>query len=761
MTSIELKAIEPGSSLGRYRLVERLGEGGMGEVWKAHDANLDRTVAVKVIRRSATWDDTIRERFRREALALSRLSHSGVATVFDFDAQDGYDYLVMEYVAGGTLASRLSAGPLQIDEVLRLAAAIAEGLENAHRNGVLHRDLKPGNIVLTNDGNPKILDFGLAVLLSEDAVAGRITEPGLIVGSLPYMAPEQLYGEADDVRSDIYALGAVLFEMVSGERPFEKDRAGALMFAIINNAPPPLRSLRPDVPEDLERLVAACLEKERANRPQTAAVVAESLRRIYNGVSSGALTFTPTSGVRSIAVLPFRNVSNDSSQEYFADGMTETLISDLAQIKALRVISRTSAMKYKQTQLSVPEVARELNVDAVLEGSALLIGNRVRLNVQLISARADSTLWADRYDRELEDVLGLQSELAQTIAREISIQITPAEEIQLARYAPVNPQAHLEFLKSRHSVYVAAPEALRIGLIHARRAIEIDPTFPLAWTALADCLIFRVIRGVVPASEAVPEAAAAARKALELDPILPDAHASMGLILSHTGDVSGGRRALQKAVDLNPGLAGAHNLLGRTLYALGRHTEAQASMHKSMSLDPLSMVMYAGAGDAYYFARDYEKSILHYRMALVLDSGFDGAHTGLARSLEALGRFEEARSEYEEGRRLSGGLAGPSFGLAHLAVAMGNRDEALRILSDLESARSSRVVSAWGIAVLHAHLGNIDEAFKWLYTAIDEHASGVIVLRVHPRLEPIRNDPRYDPLVRRLGLNDASSVHNG
>jgi serine/threonine protein kinase/Flp pilus assembly protein TadD len=756
VTSIEAKAIEPGSSLGRYRLVERVGEGGMGEVWKAHDANLDRIVAVKLIRRSVSWDDTARERFRREALALSRLSHSGVATVFDFDEQDGCDFLVMEYVSGGTLASRLSTGPLPVNEALLVGAAIADALDNAHRNGVLHRDLKPGNIVLTSDGNPKILDFGLAVLLSEDAVAGRITEPGLIVGSLPYMSPEQLYGEADDVRSDIYALGAMLFEMITGERPFAKDRAGALMFAIINTAPPRLRSLQPEVPEDLERIVAACLEKDPASRPQSAKVVAESLRRIHDGVTSGSLPFRVSDAIRSIAVLPFRNVSNDPTQEYFADGMTEAVISDLARIKALRVISRTSAMKYKGTQLSVPEVARDLNVDAVLEGSALLIGNRVRVSIQLISARADTTLWADRYDRELQDVLALQSDLARTVAREIAIQLTPTEEARLTHRGSVNPEAHLEFLKSRQSFFSGAPDSLAAGVRHARRAIELEPQLAPAWAALADCLSFQAIRGMVAAGEAIPDAIAAAKKALDLDPSLAEGHAALGFVLSHTGDVAGGLRSLQKAVELNPGLTHAHNLLGRTLYAFERHDEALAAMHKSMSLDPLSMIMYTGAGDAYYFARQYEKSVLHYRMALELDARFDGSHTGLARSLEALGRFDEARARYEEGRRLSGGALGPSLGLAHLAVAMGNHDEARRMLAEFEAARSTQVVSAWGIAVLHADLGDIDDAFEWLELALEEHSGGLIVLRVHPRLDSIRSDPRYLPLVKRLGLDDST-----
>jgi serine/threonine-protein kinase len=741
--------------LGRYRLVECVGEGGMGEVWKAHDARLDRTVAIKMLR-GALDDATTRERFRREAHVLSRLSHPGVATVFDFDAENGYDVLVMEYVSGGTLERRLASGELPIDTVLELGAAIADALENAHRHGVLHRDLKPGNVMLTSDGQPKILDFGLAVLIAGGKATGRMTDSGAIVGSLPYMSPEQLFGEADDVRTDVYALGVTLFEMVTGQRPFVKSRPEALMFAIINNAAPAARSIRPDVPAELDRLLADCLDKDPAKRPVSAAAMAEALRGIRAG-KPGAVPPAPANeAIRAIAVLPLRNVSQDPTQEYFADGMTEALISDLAHIRALRVISRTSAMRYKGTTLTIPEIARELNVDAVLEGSALLVGNRVRLSVQLVAARDDEMLWAARYDRELEDVLGLQGELAETVAREIAIKLTPREATQLAKRTAVNPEAHLEFLRSRHSYYAASPQAVEVGLRHARRAIELDPHLAPAWSALADCHAFRAIRGMAPPALAFAEGTSAALKALELDPSLAEAHSALGVIRSHSGDLPGGLRALKRAIELSPGLAPAHDRLGRVLYAYERHPEAIAAMLKAVSLDPLSMYIRTGAGDAFYYAREYEKSVLHYRMALELDPRFDGAHTDLARSLEALGHFDEARAEYEEGRRLSGGVAGPSFGLAHLEAATGNAVEARRILAELKEARSQRVVSAWGIAALHASLGDVDEAFRWLETAIEERAAGMILLRVHPRLDPIRKDPRYWPLVRRMGLDSAT-----
>lgn len=750
-------ATRTGTTLGRYRLLDRLGAGGMGEVWRAHDANLDRDVAIKLLAPGAVADATTTERFRREALALSRLSHPGVATIFDFDAQDGTAFLVMELVSGGSLEARLTDGPLPIVEIAQLGAAIADAIAEAHQRGILHRDLKPANIVLTPAGQPKILDFGIARLLG-NAESAKLTQTGMLIGSLPYMAPEQLTGDTDDARTDIYALGVMLFEMTTGRRPFVKERPEALMFEIFGNAAPAVRSLRAETPPALDRLIDDCLAKDPARRPASASDVAATLRSLGSGTTSGPVAIPVHDAIRAIAVLPLRNVSGDPTQEYFADGLTEAIISDLSRIKALRVISRTSAMQYKGSTKTLPEIARELNVDAVLEGSAHLVGERVRVSVQLIAARSDETLWADRYDRQLDDVLTLQSDVAETVAREVAVQLTPEEAGHLAQRQVVNPEAHLEVLKARHSMFAGTKDALEVALRHARRALDLAPDYPVAWAALADCQIVRVMRGMAPPAEAGAEAWSAATRARELDPALADAWSSLGIIASYQRDVPGGLELLTRAVELNPGLAFAHAMRGIALIALGRTEEAVASSQRAIALDPLSSIIRTGLGDALYYAREFQQSVFHYTMAIELDPRFDGAHTDLARSLEALGRFEEARTAYETGRRLAGGIAGPTFGLAHLEAAAGNTIEARRILAELTAARGSRVVSAWGIAALHASLGDVDEAFAWLETAIAENASGLMWLRMHPRLDPIRNDPRYWPMVERVGLADAGNA---
>jgi TolB-like protein/Tfp pilus assembly protein PilF len=742
-----------GRILSHYRILEPLGAGGMGEVYRARDEHLDRDVAVKVLSHGAIADPTTRERFRREAHVLSRLSHPGVATIFDFDSQDGVDFLVMEYVPGGSLHARIGGGPLPLEEVLRLGAAIGDALEDAHARGFLHRDLKPGNVVLTGSGTPKILDFGLAGLLSEVQSMTALTRAGTVLGSLPYMSPEQLRGEPGDLRTDIYALGVMLFEMATGRRPFEKERTEALMFEIMHGAPPSLRALRSDAPLDLERLIAACMQKDATLRPASAGAVGAELRAIGERARRGAAPEPGRDVIRSIAVLPFDNVSRDAAQEWFTDGMTEALISDLARIKALRVISRTSAMKYKGAQKALPDIARELNVDAILEGSALLVGKRVRINARLVSARTDETLWTDRYDRDLEDVLDLQSEVASAVAKQIEIHVTPGEATQLARRQAVHPEAHVEYLKGRHTQSAVSPQAIDLALRHFHRALELDANFAPAWAGVAACHVTRAQRGMAPAVEASNQAMQAALRALELDEGLGEAHVALGQARLQNGDREGAVRSLRKALELNPGLASAYVVLGRILYCSEQHAAAQQTMLKALSLDPLSMLIHTTVGDAYYYAREYEKSVVYYRQAIELDPRFDGAHTDLARSLEALGQFDEAHAEYEEGRRLSGGVAGPSFGLAHLAASMGEEAEARRMLEALKAARPKRVVSAWGIAALHASLGDVDEAFRWLDVAMEERASGLMFLRVHPRLDPIRSDPRYRTLLRKLGLD--------
>lgn len=755
-----------GTSLGHYQVLEQLGAGGMGVVYRARDLKLERDVALKLLPDDLAANPERVERLAREARAVAGLNHPNIVTLHSIEESGGRHFITMELVTGETLDRVIGANGLAFDRLIALATPLAEATAAAHRVGVMHRDLKPSNVMLTADGRPKILDFGLAKQMaapsasdvSQAQTAAYLTREGVAVGTLPYMAPEQLQGLPTDARSDLYSFGALLFEMSTGRRPLSGNSDAELVSAILRDTPPPITRLRHGLPPGLEQLISRCLEKNPARRPASALDVCTELAALSSSSSPAPGSGTAAIGkpaIRSLAVLPLENLSRDPAQEYFADGMTEALIYDLARIKALRVISRTSAMKFKGVHKALPEIARELNVDAILEGSALLLGNRVRINVQLVAASNDETLWAERYDRDLEDVLDLQSSVAQAIAREIEVQVTPREATQFARRQAVNPEAHVEYLKGRHNYAAGSPQAVELSLRHFQRALELDPAYAPAWAGLADCHVVRANRGMAPPADATAEGEAAALKALDLDETLGEAHAALGSVHSWRGDIAGGIRSLRRALELNPGLAYAHRSLGWLLYCIEHHDEAQREMLTALGLDPLSMLLHTAVGDAYYYARAFERSLPYYRRAIELDTRFDGAHTDLARSLEALGRFDEARAEYEEGRRLAGGVAGPSFGLAHLEASMGHEPEARRMLEQLSADRAHRVVSAWGIAALHASLGDVDEAFRWLDVAVEERATGLTFLRIHPRIDRIRHDPRYAVLVHRVGLDVA------
>ena len=747
-----------GARLGFYEVLGPLGSGGMGEVYRARDSRLGRDVALKVLPESFAQDRDRLARFEREARAVAGLNHPNIVVLHSIEEDRGIRFLTMELVEGQGLDQLVSRGGLPLPRILDVGMALTEALIAAHERGVVHRDLKPANVMVTPQGRLKVLDFGVAKLEAAGrgvAMTQAVTvdtppsAAGEYVGTVPYMAPEQLRGEAADARTDLFALGVILYELATGQRPFRGATAADVGSSILRDTPDPPARVRADLPPALDRVIGRCLEKQPRARFQTAL-------ELYNELSlvklAGNTAARSAGAIRSLAVLPLENVSHDPSQEYFADGMTQALISELARSKSLRVISRTSVTKYKGAQRALPEIARELGVDAILEGSALLIGKRVRVTLQLIAASTDETLWADRHDGDIEDVLELQSRVAQAVAGEIVHQVSPAEAKPVAKRT-VNPEAHVEYLKGLHAAEAFSPQAVELSFRHYQRALELDPMYAPAWAGIAHCHVARAARGVAPVIDSYRQAREAARKALELDDSVAQAYASLGSIAQTEMDLPGAIKLYERAIELDPANAVATVALGRLYYCTERHREAQQTMLRALSDDPLSMIVHTCVGDAYYYAREYERSLIYYRKAVELDPRFDGAHTDLARSLEATGRFDEARREYEEGQRHSGGIAGPSFGLGHLEASRGNIAEARRILQELTVARAHRVISAWGIAALHASLGDADEAFRWLDVAVEERATGLIFLRVHPRIDPIRPDPRYQALLAKVGLD--------
>jgi serine/threonine protein kinase/tetratricopeptide (TPR) repeat protein len=758
-----------GQTLGRYRIVERLGEGGMGVVFRGEDPRLERDVALKVLKQDALHDEDSKHRFRLEARALSRLLHPNIATLFDFDSDGGVDFLVLEFVPGESLARTLANGPLPETRARAIALDVTEGLQAAHEKGIVHRDLKPGNIVITPRGRAKVLDFGLARVMPG---AANVTQsatisggPSALVGTVPYMSPEQVRDGRVDASSDLYALGALLFEMTTGRRPFVGDDVLSLLYQIVHEPAPLLRVMRPGLSAELEAVVSRCLEKAPLRRFSDAGALLRALRGESSDDGRGLPTRTASSsvdalesgpgrGIRSLVVLPFENRSGDPAQEYFADGMTDALIADLAQIAALRVISRTSAMRFKGIHPPLSEIARELRVDGVVEGSALRVGDRVRITVQLVDVASDRSLWAKSYERGLSDILALQSEVAHAIADEIRIQVTPDERARLRSKGAVNPAAHVAYLQGSFLWNRFTGESVKEAIRRYEEALAIDPNYAAAYAGLADSYVMLANHHILPPREGYSLGRKAAERGLSLDESLAELHTSLGWIHRlFDWDWPAAERESLRAVQLNPGYAFGRSRYALLLSGMGRHEEAIAEAQRAHELDPLNLLTYTVVGDTLFYARRFDRSVVPYRKCLELDPTFGAAHTDLARSLEHLGRADEAIEEFVRGTAGPDGRSRPSSGLAILYARAGRQDDARSTLESVQALAQKQFVSPYGIASYYAVIGDNDRALDWLEKAYAERDGTLVWLKVHPRLDGLRGEPRFRDLVARMRLD--------
>jgi serine/threonine protein kinase/tetratricopeptide (TPR) repeat protein len=757
-----------GQTLGRYRIVERLGEGGMGMVFRAEDPRLERDVALKVLKQDALYDEDSKRRFRLEARALSRLLHPNIATLFDFDSDRGVDFLVLEFVPGESLARMLANGPLPETRARAIALDVAEGLQSAHEKGIVHRDLKPGNIVITPRGHAKVLDFGLARVMPGAAnltQSATISGASALVGTVPYMSPEQVRDDRLDARSDLYALGALLFEMTTGRRPFIGDDVVSLLYQIAHEPAPLLRVVRPGLSVELEAVVARCLEKAPLRRFSDAGDLLRALRAessdnrprspTRTAPSSGsAPESSPGSGIRSLVVLPFENRSGDPAQEFFADGMTDALITDLAQIEALRVISRTSAMRFKGTHPPLSKIARELRVDGVVEGSALRVGDRVRITVDLVDVASDRSLWAKSYERGLTDILALQSEVAHAIADEIRIQVTPDERARLRSKRTVNPAAHVAYLQGLFLWNRFTGESVREAIRRYEEALAIDPNYAAAYAGLADSYIMLANHHILPPREGYSLGRRAAERGLALDESLAELHTSLGWIHRlFDWDWPAAERECLRTIQLNPGYAFGRSRYALLLSGMGRHEEAIAEAERAHGLDPLNLLTHTVVGDTLFYARRFDHSVAAYRKGLELDPTFGAAHTDLARSLEQVGRADEGVEEFVRGTAGSDGLPRPSSGLAILYASAGRLDDARATIEAVKASAQKEFVSPYGIASYYAVTGDNDRALDWLEKAYSERDGTLVWLKVHPRLDGLRGEPRFRDLLARLRLD--------
>jgi serine/threonine-protein kinase len=775
-----------GETLGRYRILEEIGAGGMGIVYRARDERLDRDVALKVLPAGTLADEHSRKRFRREALALSKLNHPAIATVHDFDTQQGVDFLVMELIPGVTLDHKLAAGPLPAREALSLGTQLVQALAGAHEEGVVHRDLKPANLRVTPDGRLKVLDFGLASLRWPEIESGAMTEtaltgPGAAAGTLPYMAPEQLRGGPVDRRADLYAAGGVLYEMVTGRRPFTETRQALLVDAILNRAPEPPGALNPAVPPELQGVILKALDKAPERRYQTARELLSDLERVATterprparwplvaaaaGLALAGLIAVvhfrltapgaPAPSIRSLAVLPLENLTRAADQDYFADGLTEALIAELGKLGELSVISRTSVMRYRDTTKPLPQIARELNVDAVVEGSVLRAGDRVRITAQLIHGQTDRHLWAESYERDLRDVLALQGEVARAIAAEVRLKMAPSASGPLR---PVNREAYESYLKGRYSWNQRTAGSLRTAIGHFEQALAADPRFALGHAGLASSYVLLGGLGVsaLPPGEAAAKAKSAARRALELDEGLAEAQAALAYTLAlYDWDWSGAEAGFRRAIELNPSYATAHFWYAATLGALGRTEESLQESRRAQELDPLSPIITAGRSWTYHLARRDDEAIAEARKALELAPDFAIGRYRLGIALGYKNAYADAIRELKEGVAASGGSPDFIAELARIHAEAGQRQEAERLLQELLVPGEGRYVAPYTIATVHAALGQRERALEWLERAYAERpAPHLSFLKVERDVESLRTDPRFADLLRRVGLAD-------
>ncbi len=735
-----------GKTISHYKILEKLGEGGMGVVYKAQDTKLNRHVALKFLPHHLTDNETERARFLQEARAASALNHPNITTIHDILENKGQNFIVMELIEGPNL-KELSATKLELSKIIEIAIQLCQGLQAAHQKQIVHRDIKSDNIKIAPENRVKIMDFGLAKLKS----ATPLTKAGTTVGTIAYMSPEQASGKEVDQRTDLWSFGVVLYEMITGQLPYRGEYEQAVIYSILNEEPEPVTSLRSAVPVELEQIVDKAMAKDVNQRYGNADEFLRDLRQIQENlkVTSGAASS------KSIAVLPLDNISPDKENEYFSDGLTEEIIMNLSKIKDLKVISRTSAMHYKGTKKPLKQIAKELQVQYVLEGSVRKQGSDLRITAQLIDAVQDAHLWAEKYTGTMEDVFEIQEKVAQQIVRALKIQLTPHENQVLKKSPTTDTEAYQLYLRGRFHWNKRTEEGFKRGIEYFNQAIEKDPNYALAYAGLADAYILLGVYCYVPPQESMPKAKAAAQKALQFDPFLAEAHASLAhLKMLYDWDWAGAEKQFQRAIELNPGYAPAHLWYSLTLSSMGKLEEALTEIKRAQELDPLSLIINSDVGLVHYLAGRYDQAIEIYHQTLEIDQNFYVAHIALSLAYVQKGQSEEAIREAERAFSLSGYSTLVLAVLGYVYAATGRKQDAAEVLIKLQKVSRERYVSAFSIAHIYAGLGEKDQALTWLQKSYQERQLFLVhsPVKVDPAFLFLRSEPKYIELLRKVGL---------
>ncbi|TDI81107.1 MAG: tetratricopeptide repeat protein [Caldithrix sp.] len=740
-----------GKTISHYQIIEKIGEGGMGIVYKAKDTTLERTVAIKFLPRQTATQAEERQRFYIEAKAAAALNHPNIATTHAIEEVEDDVFIVMEYIEGQELKQKIDAGPLPVEDAIHIILQIANGLQEAHKKGIVHRDIKSANIMLTGSGQIKIMDFGLAKVRG----GAQVTQIGTTLGTAAYMSPEQARGEDVDHRTDIWSLGVVLYETIAGQLPFKGHYEQAVLYSILNEDPESITCLRRGVPTELEAIMNKALAKSPNERYQQVDGMLIDLNVLGKELETKSRQVPKEKCPPSVAVLPFVNVSPEKENEYFSDGMTEEIIDALTKVEGLRVVSRTSVFAFKGKDQDIRKIGEQLNVSHVVEGSVRKAGNRVRITAQLINIADGYHLWSERFDREMEDVFTIQEEIAHMIVNALKIKLVHKAETPLVERSTENIKAYNLFLKGRYCWNKRTEAALKQCVNYFEQAIEIDPDYMLAYCGLADAYALLGIAeyGALPPMEVMPKAKAAAVKALEIDNTLAEAQTTVAHVKAFFDwDFTGADKEFNRAIELNPNYPFSHHWYALYLSAMERHDEAIAEEKRAQELEPLSLIINKNVGTIFYYARKYEQAIEQYKKALELDPDFARTHFFLGLAYISNSMFEEAIAEIKKAITFSGENTVMLALLASAIAMSGKKDEATKILKDLKKRLKRGYVPSFNLAILYMGLDEKASAFEWLEKAYQERSSWLVSLKVEPILDGLRSDPRFTALLKKVGL---------